>query len=88
MSARGRLPAPAAGGDPAEDDYGDECVIELASGGTIRTDSAEASPDGSSYVRVCRPDGSEAGYWTCDEWREDPKLVMGAILGAAAMQAR
>jgi len=58
-------------------------VIEVAGGCTIRTDSAEASPAGSSYVRVCTPDGSEIGYWDSAEWQEEPELVMGAILGAA-----
>jgi hypothetical protein len=27
--------------------------------------------------------GREVAYWSCDEWAEDPQLVMGAILGAA-----
>ena len=65
-------------------DYGDECVITLATGWTIRTDSAADSPAGSTYVRVCDPGGDEAGrYWISDEWREAPEEVMGAILGAA-----
>jgi hypothetical protein len=68
----------------ADADYGDECVIELVSGWTIRTDSSADSPEGSTYVRVCDPDDSEADrYWTSDEWREAPEGVMGAILGAA-----
>ena len=83
---------PAAPGLPGDEgtaagsagDYGDECVITLATGWTIRTDSAAASPEGSTYVRVCDPGGSEADrYWTSDEWRDAPKDVMGAILGAA-----
>jgi len=45
--------------------------------------AATRTRDGSSYVRVCGPDGREAGYWTWTEWKEDPQLVMGAILGAA-----
>lgn len=66
---------------PADD--GAECVITLASGRTIRTGSYEASPAGSSYVRVCEPDGTEIGYWDSAEWREAPELVMAAMLGAA-----
>lgn len=62
---------------------GDECVIRLANGNTIRTDSYGANEAGSSYVRVCGPDEREVAYWSCDEWREDPEPVMGAILGAA-----
>lgn len=62
---------------------GKECVIELANGRTIRTDTYQANPGGSSYVRICEADGSELGYWISDEWAEDPQGVMGAILGAA-----
>lgn len=83
-SARpGATPHPPPGGSPAEPGYGDECVIELASGAAIRTDSLEASPGGCSYVRVCRADGTEIAYWSSTEWQEDPQLVMAAILGAA-----
>jgi hypothetical protein len=64
-------------------DYGQECIIALANGRTLHTDTYASNPEGSSYVRVCAPDGSEIGYWSCDEWREAPQEVMGAILGAA-----
>jgi hypothetical protein len=64
--------------------YGAECVIPVGNGNTIRTDSYQDNPAGSSYVRVCGPDGREIAYWSCTEWAEDPQLVMGAILGAAA----
>lgn len=76
LAVIGQLLEPAGG-------YGDECVIRLANGNTIRTDSYSAHEAGSSYVRVCGPDEREVAYWSCDEWREDPELVMGAILGAA-----
>ena len=65
-------------------EYGAECVIPLGNGNTIRTDSYQDNPAGSSYVRVCGPDGREIAYWSYPEWAEDPRLVMGAILGAAA----
>jgi hypothetical protein len=65
-------------------DFGGECVIGLAAGGSIRTDGFDGNPGGSSYVRVCDQDGQETGYWTYDEWAEAPEEVMGAILGAAA----
>lgn len=64
-------------------EYGNECVIELVSGFSIRTDSAADNPEGSSYVRVCDREGREVAYWSCDEWAESPQEVMGAILGAA-----
>lgn len=64
-------------------EYGPEFVIELANGNTIHTDTFDRNPGGSSYVRVCGPNGEEIAYWVHDEWAEDPQLVMGAILGAA-----
>ena len=66
-----------------QEDYGNECIIQLFNGYSIRTDSSADNPDGSSYVRVCDQNGEEIAYWSCDEWAEDPQLVMGAILGAA-----
>ncbi len=71
-------------GDLEELPPGPECVIRLGNGNTVCTDSYGSNPAGSSYVRVCAPDGREISYWTYTEWAEDPQLVMGAILGAAA----
>jgi hypothetical protein len=68
------------------EDYGTECVIQLGNGNTIRTDTYDSNPAGSSYVRICAPGGHEIAYWTYTEWAEDPQLVMGAILGAASSQ--
>jgi hypothetical protein len=62
-------------------DYGDEFVLHLENGNTIRTDTYASNEAGSSYVRVCGPDGAEIAYWTYTEWAEDPQLVMGAFLG-------
>ena len=61
----------------------EETIIELADGSTIRTDTYEDNPAGSSYVRVCDPNGTEVAYGVSDEWQEEPELVMGAFLGAA-----
>jgi hypothetical protein len=66
----------------------DECIIELKNGNTIRTDSFDLHPAGSSFVRVCDSDGAEIAYWVSEEWAEDPQLVMGAIMGAAMTHAR
>lgn len=63
--------------------YGDEFVLRLENGREIRTDTYDDHPDGASYVRVLDSAGGEAGYWTSDEWGDDPQLVMGAILGCA-----
>jgi len=35
-------------------------------------------------VHIHDPDGNELGVWDCEEWRDDPELVMGAILRMAA----
>lgn len=64
-------------------DYGNETIIGLASGGSIRCESAEDNPNGTTYVRVCDNVGNEVAYWTADEWRDEPEFVLGAIMGAA-----
>lgn len=61
----------------------DEFILHLENGNTIRTDTYADHPEGSSYVRICGPDGREFAYWSYTEWAEDPQLVMGAILGSA-----
>lgn len=68
----------------AEPDYGDEYIVWLANGYSIRTDSYDDNEAGSSYVRVVNDVGHEVAYWVYDEWEEDPQLVMGAILGSCA----
>ena len=80
LQAQENLTAAARGSAPSPPP---ECVIQLGNGGTIRTDSYDSNPAGSSYVRVCAPGGGEVAYWVSTEWAEDPQLVMGAILGAA-----
>ncbi len=59
--------------------YGRECALRAHTGFELRYDAEEETP---SYVRVCDPQGREVAYWVSDEWRDDPELVMGAILGA------
>lgn len=63
-------------------DYGNEYIVKLDNGRAIHTDSYQDNPAGSSYVRIVDEQGNEVAYWIYDEWREDPQLVMGAILGA------
>ena len=60
-----------------------ECWIK-AGNGFLAFQSAEANPGGTSYVRIlnsCNVD-NEIVYWDSEEWAEDPKGVMGAIMGA------
>jgi hypothetical protein len=64
---------------------GDETVVALADGCTLRS----GAPDldhlvSGQYVRLCDPDGTEVVYYDEAEWAEDPALVMGALLNAAA----
>lgn len=63
-----------------QDEDGD-IKIELPNGENMRFDSSENNPDGVSYVRFYDADGEEVVGWVCDEWGEDPELVMGALLG-------
>lgn len=65
--------------DAAGNDYGDECAVVTHTGFELRYSAQGDTPD---YVRVCDPLGREVAYWVSDEWRDDPELVMGAILGA------
>ena len=60
----------------------DETVVKLADGWTLHSGSEEFQSG--DYVRLCRPDGSEYASWHWEEWRDDPQLVMGAIVNAAA----
>ena len=59
-----------------------EVVVTLADGWTLR--SADQIFTSGGYVRLCRPDGTEYAYWDHTEWRDDPTLVMGAIINSAA----
>jgi hypothetical protein len=70
-------------GQPCRHKSQGEFAVALANGNVIWTDTYADNPAGSSYVRVTGPDGTELGYWDSAEWRDDPQLVMGAILGAA-----
>lgn len=62
-----------------DNEYGDETVIALANGREMR---CPAYPEECDYVRITQ-NGYELAYWTNEEWAEDPKVVMGAIMGTA-----
>ena len=66
-----------------DDEYGEEVVVRTEDGRELRS---RAGADGDctvtgEYVRVLDAAGREQGYWTSEEWREDPEVVMGAIVG-------
>lgn len=66
---------------------GDETVVALVDGCTIRSGGDEDRPDciAGGYVRIVdETTGEDVGYWTAEEWAEDPILVMGAMLNCAA----
>lgn len=60
--------------------FGTEVVLTVENGMQLRADGEDR--DGTSYVRVCDRNGDEVAYWNEDEWRDDPAVVMGAIVGA------
>ncbi len=69
-------------------DAAGEVVVKLADGWTVRSgvynkDAEDALTSG-EYVRLCKPNGDEYAYWDQSEWRDDPALVMGAIINSAA----
>jgi hypothetical protein len=61
-------------------EWGTEIVLTVENGMQLRADGED--PTGTSYVRVCDPEGVEVMYWNEDELRESPAEVMGAIVGA------
>jgi hypothetical protein len=69
-----------------------EVVLQLKDGRSLRSGVYDpADPHAltcGDYVRLCAPDGSELLYWDAAEWRDDPELVMGAIINAAANRPR
>lgn len=60
-------------------DYGPESELLTHTGFRLRV---PAYPATAEYVRVLDPLGQEVGYWTADEWAQDPEDVMGALAGA------
>jgi hypothetical protein len=62
-----------------DNEYGNETVIALANG---REMHCPAHPEECDYVRITQG-GYELAYWTSEEWAEDPKVVMGALIGCA-----
>ena len=63
----------------AQDQYGEECIVVLANGRALHTPAFNQDCD---YVRIVQA-GHELAYWHSDEWRIDPLVAMGAILGCA-----
>lgn len=61
-------------------EYGTEVVLTVGTGMQLVANGEDR--DGTSHVRVCDPQGYEVAYWIEDEWRDEPALVMGAIIGA------
>lgn len=61
-----------------------EVVVKLADGHTLRSGSTNDAFISGEWVRLCDPKGKELLYWHNDEWKEDPILVVGAIINAAA----
>ncbi len=59
-------------------DRGPENIITHSNGREIRVPAVEVI----DHIRVCAPDGTEIAYWSIDEVREDPALILGAIVGA------
>ena len=68
-------------GTPVVEDegYGPELDLVLEDGGSIR---CPAEPIEGFWVRIVR-DGEEVAYWDEDEFRADPEVVLGALMGCA-----
>jgi len=64
-----------------------EVIVPLENGNTLRSGVYDPQDDSltcGEYVRLCDPNGNEIVYWDQEEWRDDPALVMGAIICCAA----
>lgn len=59
----------------------DQFIVELSNGNTIRTNSFEDNPNGSSYIQICDRLGQQIGYYKSHEWQDQPEFIMGAIIG-------
>jgi len=59
-----------------------ETIVELKNGCSLR--SSDKNYIAGDYVRLCDPTGKEIKYWDHKEWQEEPVLVIGAIISAAA----
>ena len=62
-----------------------ECRHYLNNGNVLICQSVADNQDGTDYVRIENAEGVEVAYWYWTEWREDPQLVMGALMGALNM---
>jgi len=65
-----------------------EVFINTVDGEKLVFPSSATSPSGVDYVRVINDSGDELMYWDSNEWMEDPRGVMGAILGAMMRGAK
>jgi len=63
--------------------YRHDLVVKLANGGFIATDGNIHRFGAAIYVYDAR--GKEQVMWTCEEVGENPELVVGAVLAAAAI---
>ena len=65
-----------------------EVIVALKDGWSLRSGVYNPSDPGAftsgEYVRLVDKNGAEYLYWDQEEWADDPALVMGAIINAAA----
>ncbi len=59
-----------------------EAFIPLPSGNFLAFPTTDENPEGCDYIRIVGKSGCELGYWSYEEWEEDPTEVMRAIMGA------
>jgi len=64
----------------AKNEY--EVIVKLADGCTVKSGSEHRTAG--DYIRICDENNKEIAYWHFDEWRDEPTLVMGAIINFMA----
>lgn len=62
-----------------DNDYGRECMVPLGNGRVL---CSPGYPSPCYYIRVTHL-GYELAYWSSHEFRDDPELVMGALMGVS-----
>lgn len=74
-------------GGKVSSDIGDELIIPLENGGTLRCGHGDTYAWG-GYVRICDAFGNEKNFWHVTEWMQkgEGEAVIGAIFTIATRE--
>ena len=69
-------------------DHGNEIQVPTVNGERLCFETTHDNSEGCSYIRFVDANGNQLAYWVCNEWKEAPQEVMGAIMGCLLNGAR